>query len=100
MAVALWIIRRTEYFGGRVGAVKADPEIADVLVKRGDAQLVERGVKLQKLDRGAPAPKANGKKKKAKPADDTTKTDAAASTPAPEDPPEDPPPPPPPADDA
>lgn len=95
MAVAIWMIRRTEYFGGRVGAIRADPELAELLVKRGDAQLITRGVKLQKLDRSTPAPTpqpddekvtGNGKKgRKAKPApaDDTTDADAPADAAAP-----------------
>lgn len=95
MAVAIWMIRRTEYFGGRVGAVRADPELADVLVKRGDAQLIQRGVKLQKIDRSAPAPQSpepqpddekatggkKGRKARAAPADDATKADATSGNP-------------------
>lgn len=92
MAVAIWMLRRTEYFGGRVGAIRADPELADVLVKRGDAQLIERGTKLQKIDKSPFAPpqsgdeKLTGKKKgaKAKPAPDPEPDPAPEPAPDPE----------------
>lgn len=53
MAVNIWLLRQLDQFNGRLGFRTVSEKEAADLVKKGDAQLVDRSQKLQRPDLGA-----------------------------------------------
>lgn len=74
MAATVWLVRRTEFRGGRLGAVRVDDSTAADLIKKGDALPFDASLRgnLAALKAGersaeadAPEPKRRGRPPKA-----------------------------------
>lgn len=91
MAVTVWLVRQTQFNGGRLGAVRLESDLAADLIKKGDALAFDKNLRralydLRQAERAEPEPPAEGeaepKRKAGRPPKAKAKADPEPAEPA------------------